>query len=161
MNSSKTTIGILARQIVPAVAALSLFATSAQADSAGVTLINNKLGTIPGIKAGTNVLTAKPNDLLHALCLALDTLPSTATAADIGNVVEAALESVGGKARKDKDKIAGQVIATAISNNNITDAAVLEAHIAVPYALSELGSYSGALQRYTAATEAFTCSSTC
>jgi hypothetical protein len=42
-----------------------------------------------------------------------------------------------------------------LAQRNITDAAVLEAHIAVPYALSEIGSYSGALERYQAATETF------
>lgn len=125
MNSSKNKTGILCRQIIPAFAALSMFASSAQADSAGVTLINSKLATIPGLKLGTNVLTAKSTDLIYALTLALDSLPSTATATEIGNVVEAALETVGGKARKDKDKIAGQIIATAIANNNITDAAVI------------------------------------
>jgi tetratricopeptide (TPR) repeat protein len=42
-----------------------------------------------------------------------------------------------------------------LAQRNITDAAVLEAHIAVPYAMSEIGSYSGALERYQAATEVF------
>ena len=42
-----------------------------------------------------------------------------------------------------------------LAQRNITDAAVLEAHIAVPYAMSEIGSYSGALERYQAATDVF------
>jgi hypothetical protein len=42
-----------------------------------------------------------------------------------------------------------------LAQRNITDAAVLEAHIAVPYALSELGSYSGALDRYQWAVDVF------
>ncbi len=42
-----------------------------------------------------------------------------------------------------------------LAQRNITDAAVLEAHIAVPYAMSEIGSYSGALERYQAATDTF------
>jgi hypothetical protein len=42
-----------------------------------------------------------------------------------------------------------------LATRNITDAAVLEAHIAVPYAMSEIGSYSGALERYQAAVEVF------
>jgi hypothetical protein len=127
MNSSNNQLGILTTRILPAIAALTIFATgAAKADSAGVTLINSKLATIPGLKVGTTVATAKSNDLLHALCLALDTLSPTATAAEIANVVEAALEKdAAGKVRKDKDKIAGQVIATAIANNNITDAATI------------------------------------
>jgi len=42
-----------------------------------------------------------------------------------------------------------------LSTRNITDAAVLEAHIAVPYAMAEIGSYSGALDRYQAAAAVF------
>ncbi len=42
-----------------------------------------------------------------------------------------------------------------LATRNITDAAVLEAHIAVPYAMAEIGSYSGALDRYQAAVEVF------
>ncbi|MDP3614877.1 MAG: tetratricopeptide repeat protein, partial [Rubrivivax sp.] len=42
-----------------------------------------------------------------------------------------------------------------LSTRNITDAAVLEAHIAVPYAMAEIGSYSGALDRYQAAVDVF------
>ena len=38
---------------------------------------------------------------------------------------------------------------------NITDAAVLEAHIAVPYAMGELGAYTMALQRYQSAVDVF------
>ena len=42
-----------------------------------------------------------------------------------------------------------------LTTRNITDASVLEAHIAVPYAMSEIGSYSGALERYQAAVAVF------
>jgi hypothetical protein len=44
---------------------------------------------------------------------------------------------------------------TELATRDITDAAVLEAHIAVPYAMSEIGAYSQALERYQAATETF------
>ncbi len=129
MNSSSDTLRILTRGIAPAVVALSLVAAgTAMADSAGVALINTKLGTIPGMKVGTTVATAKPDALLYALTLALDTLPSNATAAQYAALVEAALQKDGAsKFRKDKDKIAGQVIATAIANNKITDPAIIAA----------------------------------
>ena len=45
---------------------------------------------------------------------------------------------------------------TELATRNITDAAVLEAHIAVPYAMSEIGAYSQALERYQSATDVFT-----
>ena len=129
MNSSSDTLRILTRGIAPAVIALSLVAAgTALADSAGVALINTKLGTIPGMKVGTTVATAKPDALLYALTLALDTLPANATAAQYAALVEAALQKDGAsKFRKDKDKIAGQVIATAIANNKITDPAIIAA----------------------------------
>ena len=44
---------------------------------------------------------------------------------------------------------------TELATRNVTDAAVLEAHIAVPYAMSEIGAYSQALTRYQDATETF------
>ena len=44
---------------------------------------------------------------------------------------------------------------TELTTRNITDAAVLEAHIAVPYAMSEIGAYSAALERYQAAVTVF------
>ncbi len=119
---------ILTSRIAPVVVALSLFASgSAQADTAGVAAINAKLLTIPGMKVGTTVATAKPADLLYALTLALNALPSNATATQFANLVESALQETGGQFRKDSSKIAGQVIATAIANNNITDGAIISA----------------------------------
>ena len=44
---------------------------------------------------------------------------------------------------------------TELATRNITDSAVLEAHIAVPYAMGEIGAYSLALERYQSATEVF------
>ena len=44
---------------------------------------------------------------------------------------------------------------TELAARNITDAAVLEAHIAVPYAMGEVGAYGEALERYQAAVEVF------
>ena len=44
---------------------------------------------------------------------------------------------------------------TELATRNITDAAVLEAHIAVPYAMGEIGAYTAALERYQAAVEVF------
>ena len=44
---------------------------------------------------------------------------------------------------------------TELATRNITDAAVLEAHIAVPYAMGEIGAYSAALERYQAAVTVF------
>ena len=128
---TKTSFPILVSRIVPVVAALSLFAVgTAQADPAGVAAINNKLATIPGIKAGTTVVTAKSADLLYALTLALEALPSNPNAADkaqFANLVESALQETGGKFRKDSSKIAGQIIATAIANNKIADPDVISA----------------------------------
>jgi hypothetical protein len=43
-----------------------------------------------------------------------------------------------------------------LSQRDASDAAVLEARIAVPYAYAELGAYGQSLQRYTEAIEAFT-----
>ena len=129
MNSLKNKLQILTSRIAPAVAVLSLFAAGhAQAGGSAVDTINAKLATIPGIKVGTTVATAKADALLHALCLALDTLPANATATDYANLVSAALQKdAAAKHRSDKDKIAGQVIATAIANNNLTDPAIIAA----------------------------------
>ena len=44
---------------------------------------------------------------------------------------------------------------TELATRNITDAAVLEAHIAVPYAMGEIGAYSQALERYQSAVDVF------
>ena len=44
---------------------------------------------------------------------------------------------------------------TELTTRDITDAAVLEAHIAVPYAMAEIGAYNAALERYRAAVEVF------
>ena len=44
---------------------------------------------------------------------------------------------------------------TELATRNITDASVLEAHIAVPYAMGELGAYSQALQGYQSAVAVF------
>ncbi len=44
---------------------------------------------------------------------------------------------------------------TELATRNITDAAVLEAHIAVPYAMGEIGAYSLALDRYQSAVDVF------
>ena len=44
---------------------------------------------------------------------------------------------------------------TELATRNITDAAVLEAHIAVPYAMGEIGAYSLALERYQSAVTVF------
>ncbi len=45
---------------------------------------------------------------------------------------------------------------TELATRNITDASVLEAHIAVPYAMGEIGAYGQALEKYQNATEVFT-----
>ena len=71
---------------------------------------------------------SSPANLIHALCLALDNLPANATNTQIADLVASALQTdAAGKFRKDKDKIAGQLIATAIANNNITDGALIGA----------------------------------
>ena len=44
---------------------------------------------------------------------------------------------------------------TELAAREVTDASVLEAHIAVPYAMSELGAYGAALERYRAADDTF------
>ncbi len=44
---------------------------------------------------------------------------------------------------------------TELATRDITDASVLEAHIAVPYAMGEMGAYSQALERYQAAVDVF------
>jgi hypothetical protein len=44
---------------------------------------------------------------------------------------------------------------TELAGRNITDSAVLEAHIALPYAMAEIGAYTQALDKYQQATDIF------
>ena len=77
---------------------------------------------------------------------------SSATATQISNVVEAALQSSGGKTRKDKDAIAGQVIATAIANKLNVDVSQLPVVATAPEAAMEkavsIGTWAVALDGY-------------
>ncbi len=111
-------------RILPALAVLTLALTggNALASVAGRAAINAKLtpANIPTLNVGViyDAATAKQPDLLLALALALeDPANSGLTAAEIA---EGALEpSASLKTRSDKDKVAGQIIATAISSRNL------------------------------------------
>jgi hypothetical protein len=108
-------------RIAPVAASLALVAgvcqTSASPD--GRNAIHNRLTPvfIPSLKAPTTVTKASANDLLLAITLVLnDPVFASLTA---NEVVEGALEAYQGAVRKDKDKIAGQIIATAIAEDNL------------------------------------------
>lgn len=109
---------------IAAAVAMVLAASHGQAlaSTAGQAAINAKLGQtfIPTVKAGTTVQTAKSADLLTALTLAVvdSGLPPEELAQ---SALEAINTSATAKARADKDKIAGQVIATVIAAGNLSN----------------------------------------
>ena len=128
-TTKKTTRSYCVSRILPAVAALTLALTggNAFASVAGRAAINAKLtpANIPTLKANGDAATAAQSDLLLALALALeDPANAILTAAEIA---EGALEpSALLKTRPDKDKVAGQIIATTIASRNLAgDAAQL------------------------------------
>jgi hypothetical protein len=116
------------KSILPAAVALVLAATggSAYADpAAGLAAIEAKLqpAFIPTLKASTLATKAKASDLLIAISLAL-----ADTALSPADIAAGALLEEGGKVRADKDKIAGQIIATVVAARNLAnDAAALGA----------------------------------
>ena len=99
-----------------------LFVPVAEASPAGQDALNEKLTPAenPALRAAVTVQTATASDLLLALCLALED-PDNAglTAADL---TSSALEqnAITGRVRSDKDKISGQVFATAVSTRDLT-----------------------------------------
>lgn len=108
--------------MLPAIAAITLALTGADAlaSVAGRAAINAKLtpANIPTLKLNGDAATAEQADLLLALALALqDPANSGLTAAEIA---EGALEpGATGKTRADKDKLSGQLIATAVASRNL------------------------------------------
>jgi hypothetical protein len=117
------------------IAALSftLGAFNAQADQAGIDALKAKVATIPGYPtsaASVDLLKVKAADLVYAVALVLeDPAFSGLTAA---NVAASALEKNSlGKARSDKDKIAGQIVAQAIASRGLSDEGTLAGNVVV------------------------------
>jgi len=127
MNKFLAIRSLCVKTLLPAAAALVFAATGGHAFAAvsdGVTAIENKLTPqfIPTLKAPTTTVKAKAADLLLAISLALQ--DSSQTAATAEDIASAALAAELGKVRADKDKIAGQIIATIAASKNL-DAATL------------------------------------
>lgn len=140
MSQHSTLRSLCVSRITPIVAALT-FAVGAQDASAGTLerqAISDKLVQIPGFKttgdAGANIVKAKAADLLYAIALLLeDNRPVsvdgdqdysvTFTNADVEDIVAEALSAqlVSGKlkARADKDKIAADIVTTAIGSRGL------------------------------------------
>ncbi len=112
--------------MAPVAMALTLALTggAAFASTAGQNAIAAKLTSafIPSLKAGASVTVsaAKSVDLLLALAFALEDPANAALSAD--EIAAGALEVVAstGKSRADKDKIAGQIIATVAASRTLT-----------------------------------------
>ena len=126
-TTRKSTRSLCVSRMLPAVAALTLALTAgdALASVQGRAAINAKLtpANIPTLKVNGDAATATQANLLLALALALeDPANSGLTAAEIA---EGALElNALLKTRKDKDKVAGQIIATAVASRDLADDAV-------------------------------------
>jgi hypothetical protein len=129
MTKSTTNLGsFCAKRILPAAAALVFALTGGHAmastDGQNAILAKLKPQFIPTINAAKlpTIQTAKQADVLLALTLALEDPANAAlldTHAKIAGFAEAVLEAPGGKTRADKDKIAGQIVATAIATLNL------------------------------------------
>lgn len=124
MNKTLAFRSLCTKSILPAVA-LVLAGTggSAMADvNTAITILNAHLQPtyIPSLKTAPTIQKAKIADLLTAISLAIqEGLPVGTTANDIA---VAALQADGaGKYRADKDKVSGQVIATAAAAAGISD----------------------------------------
>lgn len=122
MNKNHALRSLCAKCIAPAIAAMVFAATGGEAFAslAGQQAIEQKLTPqyIPTLKVNTSVLKAKPADLLLAISLVLQDTNVNLTAEE---VAAGALETEGGKYRADKDKLAGQVIATAAAARNLSN----------------------------------------
>jgi len=117
------------RASVAVVIGLTLFASAATASDAGQTAIQTQLNTMANqgiVKPGTTIRTAKAADLNLAVCLAIEEQlqnPNPLIGVTINGTAEitaSALQPVGGKVRGDRNTVASQLVATAIS----TDAAM-------------------------------------
>jgi len=134
MNKTLAFRSLCSKSILPAAAALIFAATggSALASPQGQQAVINKLtaSDIPTLKTIPTITKAKAADFITALSLALqDPANNGLTSAEIA---AGALELFQGKYRTDKDKLAGQVIATTVaarglSNNAAQIAAVTAA----------------------------------
>jgi hypothetical protein len=120
MSHHSTLRSLCVSRIAPAVVALALTFTATQAQATvadGQAAIAAKLALIPG--ASTDILKAKSADLLYAIALAVEDPAVTVSDADIAAGAISTTSS--GKARADKDKIAGQIVSTVILSGNLTD----------------------------------------
>ncbi len=131
MNHSNTLRSFCSQRIAPAAAALTLALTggTAFASPAGQAAINAKLtpNFNPALKLPTSVSRAKTTDILLALAFALEDPANAAFTAD--EIAEGALEADplnAGKSRADKDKIAGQIIATVATSRTLSPAQLAE-----------------------------------
>ncbi len=121
MNKISAFRSLCATTILPAAAALVFASTGGSAYAAlsdGQAAIEAHLTPqfIPTLKAPVQIIKAKSADLLLAVSLAVAD-PGAATVGDIG---EAAVATEGGKGRADKNKIAGQVLATIVASGNLS-----------------------------------------
>lgn len=124
MNNAKIIRSYCTQRIAPVAMALTFALTggAAFASTAGQNAIAAKLtpAFIPSLKVAATVTKAKPADLLLALAFALEDSANSALTAD--EIAAGALEAVAGKSRADKDKIAGQIIATVAASRTLTTA---------------------------------------
>jgi len=125
MNKTLAFRSLCTKSILPAVA-LVLAGTGGSALAApsdGITALTNHLQPtyLPALKTAPTIQKAKIADLLTAISLAIQD-PTTSPNASVSDIAAAALSLDGaGKYRADKDKIAGQIIATAAAAAGIAD----------------------------------------
>ena len=138
---------------------VSLIRMGGDENIAGGTLMLSEVGQAPGPNEELRSLRDRANVALGFAALQ-DKKPREARAA-LQRVrltsaqANKALLGYGWAASELNDPQLALVPWTELATRNITDAAVLEAHIAVPYAMGEIGAYTAALERYQAAVEVF------
>ncbi len=123
-TTRKSTRSLCVSRMLPAIAAITMAFTGGSVFATpddGRAAINAKLNptNIPALKAQGDTVTAEQADLLLALALALEDNTVTVSAADLA--AGALRQNAANKVRADKDKIAGQVIATAVSSRNLAN----------------------------------------
>ena len=126
MNSTKTLRSYCTQCVAPVAMAITFALTggAAFASTAGQNAIAAKLtpAFVPSLKSAVSVSVAASSDLLLALAFALEDPANVTLTAD--EIAAGALEVVAstGKSRADKDKIAGQIIATVAASRTLTTA---------------------------------------
>ena len=138
---------------------VSLIRIGGDDNSARGTLMLNEVGQAPGPTEEIRSLRDRANVALGFAALQ-DKKPREARAALqrvrlTGAQANKALLGYGWAASELNDPQLALVPWTELATRNITDAAVLEAHIALPYAMGEIGAYSLALERYQSAVTVF------